>query len=166
MFNPCGQLIKHHAIKAYGGGRYSSIILDRGSRWRWVVSLTLRLLRAWGKKSQYNLNWRLSKPENSSRRYGVAKNLLYLPKIESQLSTLYTVAIPAQLSQLRIELTFPFMPKCQIVAKQNYRNVSDIIHGRAIYQNSRILVSAAISDGDNTVTCSKFSFISSRCSAY
>jgi hypothetical protein len=30
MYNPCGQLIKYHAIKGYGGRRYSSIILDLG----------------------------------------------------------------------------------------------------------------------------------------
>jgi hypothetical protein len=34
------RLIKHHAAKTYGEWRYSSIILDFGIGWRWVVSLT------------------------------------------------------------------------------------------------------------------------------
>jgi hypothetical protein len=49
---PC-TLIKHHAMKASGEWRYSSIILDLGSSWRWVISLTLRPLYSRRKRPRY-----------------------------------------------------------------------------------------------------------------
>jgi hypothetical protein len=50
---PYGLLIKHHAMKTYGRVRYSSIILDLGTRWRWVVRFTPRTLFPQGKSPRY-----------------------------------------------------------------------------------------------------------------
>jgi hypothetical protein len=33
-------VIKYYAMKAYGEWRYSSIILELGTRWRWMVNFT------------------------------------------------------------------------------------------------------------------------------
>jgi hypothetical protein len=35
-------MLKHHAMKTYGEWRYSSSILDLGTRWRCVVSFNIR----------------------------------------------------------------------------------------------------------------------------
>jgi hypothetical protein len=47
--------------------RYSFIILDVGTRWRWVVSFTPQLLYPRGKSPQYPLDKRLGGPQSRSR---------------------------------------------------------------------------------------------------
>jgi hypothetical protein len=51
--------------------RYSSIIPDLGTRWRWVVSFTSQPLWPRGKCPRYPLDRRLGGPQNRSGRYGV-----------------------------------------------------------------------------------------------
>jgi hypothetical protein len=41
---PYAYLIRHHAMKTYGEWKYSSTILDLGTRWRQVISFTPRPL--------------------------------------------------------------------------------------------------------------------------
>jgi hypothetical protein len=71
-------VIKHYAMKTYGKWRYSSIILNLGTRWRWVVSLTPLPLypRGWGPR--YSLDRRLDEPQSWSGLYGEEKNILPL----------------------------------------------------------------------------------------
>jgi hypothetical protein len=53
-------LTKHHAMKAYwGSGGITPLIIDLGTRWRWVVSFTPRPLYPQGKSSWYPFGKRL-----------------------------------------------------------------------------------------------------------
>jgi hypothetical protein len=58
-----------------GEWRYSSTILDHGTRWRWVISFTPRLLYPWGKRPRYPLDRRLGGPQSLSVRCGEEQNL-------------------------------------------------------------------------------------------
>jgi len=49
-------LMKHHAMKYWGSGGIASHILNRGCRWRWVVSFTLRPLYLRGKSPRHPLD--------------------------------------------------------------------------------------------------------------
>jgi hypothetical protein len=71
-----------------GEWRCSSTILDLGTRWRWVVSLTPRPLYP-----RYPLDRRLGGPQSRSGRSGEEKNLLPLPEIEPRLSSPVPVAV-------------------------------------------------------------------------
>jgi hypothetical protein len=76
-------LIKHHAMKAYwGSGGIAPHILDLGTRWRWVVSFTLRPLYPQGKRPSYPLDRRLGGPQSRSGRGGEEKNSQPPPGIE------------------------------------------------------------------------------------
>jgi hypothetical protein len=57
-----------------GSGVMAPRILDRGTRWRWVVSLTPRPLYPQGKNPWYPLDWRLGIPHSRSRNGGEEKN--------------------------------------------------------------------------------------------
>jgi hypothetical protein len=59
-----------------GEQRYSSSILDFGTRWRWVVSFTPRPLYSREKSPRYILGRRLGEPQSSSGCYGEEKNLV------------------------------------------------------------------------------------------
>jgi hypothetical protein len=61
-----------------GDWRYSSIFLDLGTRWRWMVSLTSLLFYPQGKSQQYPLGRRLGGPQNLSGLCGEEKNLALL----------------------------------------------------------------------------------------
>jgi hypothetical protein len=65
-----------------GERRYSSIILDLGTRCRWVVSFTNRPIHPRGNSPQYPLDRGLGGPHSQSGRCGVDKDLLPLPGIE------------------------------------------------------------------------------------
>jgi hypothetical protein len=58
-------LIKHMQWRCMGEWRYSSTILDLGTRWRWVVSFTTQPLCLW-----YLLGRILSGPHNYSLTHG------------------------------------------------------------------------------------------------
>jgi hypothetical protein len=58
-----------------GEWRYSSNILDLGTRWRRVVSFTPRPLYPRGKSRQYLLDRRLGGSQSRSGRCGEEKNL-------------------------------------------------------------------------------------------
>jgi hypothetical protein len=62
--------------------RYSSIILDLGSRWRWVISFTPWPLYPQGKSPRYPLDRWLARPQNRCGRCGVEKRLSFLSGIE------------------------------------------------------------------------------------
>jgi hypothetical protein len=56
-------LNKHHAMKTYwGNGGMAPLILDLGTRWRWVVSFTPRPLYPQGKSPLYPLDRMLGGP--------------------------------------------------------------------------------------------------------
>jgi hypothetical protein len=57
--------------------------VELGKRCKWVVSFTLRLLYLQRKSHLYPLDRRLGRPQSRSE-----KNLLPLPRIEPQLSSL------------------------------------------------------------------------------
>jgi hypothetical protein len=58
--------------------RYSSTILDLGTRWRWMVSFTPRLLYPQGKIPWYHLIVALGGLKGLSGHCGVEKNFLPL----------------------------------------------------------------------------------------
>jgi hypothetical protein len=59
-------VLKHHIMKLYGDGGKAPRILNLGNSWKWVVSLTLRPLYPWGKKTWYPLDGRLGGPQSFS----------------------------------------------------------------------------------------------------
>jgi hypothetical protein len=70
-------------MKAYwGSGSIAARILDLGTRWRWVVSLTPRLLYAQGNSPWYPLDRRLGGSQSRSGRGGEEKNSQLSPGIE------------------------------------------------------------------------------------
>jgi hypothetical protein len=77
------------------GWRYSSTILNLGTRWRWVLSFTPRPLYPWVKSPRYPFNMRLGEPQSQSGCSGVEKNLLPLPGIKPRPSSLLPVATVA-----------------------------------------------------------------------
>jgi hypothetical protein len=77
-----------------GEWKYSSTILDLGTRCRWVFSFTLRLLYPRGSRPRYPLARRLGGPQSRSGRRGEEKNLA-LPGIETR--AVQPVAIPTEL---------------------------------------------------------------------
>jgi hypothetical protein len=81
--------------------RYSSTILDLGTKWRWVVSFTSPPLYPRGKRPWYPLDKRPGGQQSQSGRCGVGKNVLSLPEIEPRSSSPYPVAIPTELSWLK-----------------------------------------------------------------
>jgi hypothetical protein len=77
-----GKVIKHYAMKAYGGsGCIDLRILDLGTSWRWMVSFTPRPLYPLGKSPRYPLDRRLDGPHSRSVRRGEEK-ILALPGLE------------------------------------------------------------------------------------
>jgi hypothetical protein len=75
-------LLKHCVMKTYGEWRYSSTILDLGTRWRWMVSITPRQLYLQRNNPRYPLYRRLRGPQNRSKCNGEQKNILPLRAIE------------------------------------------------------------------------------------
>jgi hypothetical protein len=74
-------------LKAYwGSGGIAPLILDLGTRWRWVVSFTTWPLYPQGKSPWYPLDRRLGGPRNRSGRGGKAKKHLLLPGMEPRAS--------------------------------------------------------------------------------
>jgi hypothetical protein len=57
-------LIKNYAMKTYGGGKYSSTVLDLSARWRSVINFMPLPLYPWGKSPWYQLDRRLSGPQS------------------------------------------------------------------------------------------------------
>jgi len=82
VVEPCA-LAKHHAMKAYWGVEvYFHSFLDLGTRWRWVVSFTLRPLYSQRKSPWCPLDRNLSGPQIRSGRGGEEKNFQPSPGIE------------------------------------------------------------------------------------
>jgi hypothetical protein len=82
--------------------RYSSIILDLGTRWRRMVSFTPLPLNPRGKGSRYPLDRRPARPQSRSGHCGEEKNLLSLPGIVPRVlgrPANSLVAKPTELSQ-------------------------------------------------------------------
>jgi hypothetical protein len=78
--------------------KYSSAILDLGTRWRSMVSFTPQPLYSWGRSSRHPLYRSLDEPQSPSGRCGVEKNLLPLLGIGPRPSSPYLIAIPTELS--------------------------------------------------------------------
>jgi hypothetical protein len=79
-----------------GEWRYSSTILDLGTRWRWVVSLTLQPLYPPGNRPRYPLDRRLGGSQCQSGRCGEEKHIL--PSKESNRDRLARSRLLYQLS--------------------------------------------------------------------
>jgi len=63
-FPPSCALTEHHAMNAYwGSGGIDLCILELGTRWRWVVSLTIWSFYPQGKRPWYPLDRRLGGPQ-------------------------------------------------------------------------------------------------------
>jgi hypothetical protein len=76
-------LTKHHVMKTYCGSRgIAPLILDLGSRWRWVVSFMHWPPYPQGKNPWYALDRRLSGPQSRSGRGGEEKNSKPPPEME------------------------------------------------------------------------------------
>jgi hypothetical protein len=70
-------------MKAYWGSEgIAPLILDLGTRWRWVVSFTTRLLYPQGNSPRYPLDRRLGRPQSRSGRGGEQKNSQPLTGLE------------------------------------------------------------------------------------
>jgi hypothetical protein len=70
-------------VKAYwGSGGTDPLILDLGTRWRWMVSFTPRPLYLQRKSPWYPLERRLGGPQSRSGRGGEEKNSQPLPGFE------------------------------------------------------------------------------------
>jgi len=54
-------------------------IFNLGTRWRWVVCFTHRLLYPWGKSTRYPFDRRLCGPQRRSRHGGEKKNSHHCP---------------------------------------------------------------------------------------
>jgi hypothetical protein len=68
-------LTNHHARKTYSGSvGIAPRNLDFGTRWRWVVSFTLRPLYPQGKSPRYPLDKRLGGPQSRSGHSGEENN--------------------------------------------------------------------------------------------
>jgi hypothetical protein len=94
--------------------KYSSIILDLGTRWRWVVSFMPRPLYPQGKSppSPYPLDRRLGGPQNQSGCFRVEKNLFPLLGIEPWPPSPWPVAILPELYRLLLSI-YKYMLKAQ-----------------------------------------------------
>jgi hypothetical protein len=65
--------------------RYSFIILNLGSEWKWVVSFTLLPFYLSGNSARYPLYRRLGRPQSPSGRYGEEKFYYPIPRIEPRI---------------------------------------------------------------------------------
>jgi hypothetical protein len=73
-------------VKAYwGNDGIAPLILDLGTRWRWVASFTPRPLYPQGKNAWYSLVRRLSGPQSWSGRGGEEKNSQPVPGLKPQI---------------------------------------------------------------------------------
>jgi hypothetical protein len=94
-------LIEHPAIKAYwGNGGIAPLILDPGTRWRWVVSFMLRPLCPRGKSPWYPLDRRLDGPQSRSGRGGEEKNSQLQPELEPPITQTVAQRYTTELSWL------------------------------------------------------------------
>jgi hypothetical protein len=66
----------------WGSGGIAPRILDRGTRWRWVVSFTPRPLYTQGMSPRYPLDSKLDGPQSHSGRGGEEKNSQPPPGLE------------------------------------------------------------------------------------
>jgi hypothetical protein len=88
-----------------GEWRYSSTILDLGTRWRWVVSFTPWSLYPRGKRPRYPLDRRVGERQSTSGLCGVEKNILRLSGFKPRPSRpRYTDWTIADLSDVRYEM--------------------------------------------------------------
>jgi hypothetical protein len=98
---PCAFLTKHHAVKAYRrSGGIAPRIFDLGTRWRWVVSFTPRLLYSHGKSPWYPLSRRVGEPQNRSGRGGEEKNSQPLQRLEPPINEPIAQLCITELSRL------------------------------------------------------------------
>jgi hypothetical protein len=66
---------------------FNFTILDLGTRWRRVFSVTLLQIYFSGKSPQYPLYRRLDRPQNRSGRFGIKKKPMPLSGIELWMSS-------------------------------------------------------------------------------
>jgi len=75
-------------MKAYRVGGVVPSILDLGTTWRWVVSLTFRPFHPQGKSSWYPLERRLGGKENKSQLLPGLETLIIQPVAQCYISQL------------------------------------------------------------------------------
>jgi hypothetical protein len=103
--------------------RYSSTILDLGTRWRRVVSFTPRPLYPRGNRPRYPLYRRLGGPQSRSERHGEEKNLA---SAGNRTPAVQPVAIPILILMRRVFLLCLFSTSSirRSVVCQKITNVS------------------------------------------
>jgi hypothetical protein len=77
-----GKVVPVHTMKTYWRSRSIVLILNLGSRWKWVVNLTFPPSR---KYIQHPSNVMLGRPQNWSGHCGKQIRFLPLPEIEPQI---------------------------------------------------------------------------------
>jgi hypothetical protein len=94
-------LTEHNTIKAcWESIGIAPHILDLDTRWKWVVSFTLRPLYPQGKSSCYSLDKRLGGPQSRSGRCGEEKNSQPLPGLEHRIIQPVAQCYTTELSRL------------------------------------------------------------------
>jgi hypothetical protein len=82
---------RHEGV--FRSGVIAPLILDLGSRWRWVVSFTTWPLYPQGKRPWYPLDRRLGGPQSRSGRSGEEKNSQSLTGLEHPITQRYTTEL-------------------------------------------------------------------------
>jgi hypothetical protein len=101
----------------WGSGGVTQRILDLGTRWRWVVSFTLRPFCPHGKSPWYPLDRRLGGPQSRSAGGGEEKNSQPLPELEPPIIRLvaqhYTTELQnkSQLSSISLTIALSMVDK-------------------------------------------------------
>jgi hypothetical protein len=102
-------LTDHHATKGYwGSGGIAPLILDPGTRWRWVVSFTPRPFHPKGRSPWNTLDRRLGELQSRSGRGGEEKNSQPLPGIEPQIMQPVAQRYTTELTQLPFQTWYVF----------------------------------------------------------
>jgi hypothetical protein len=95
-------LTEHHTMKACRwSGSTAPCILDHGTRWRSVVSFTIRPLCPKGKMPCYPMHRRLGGLQSRSRLSGEEKNSLPLPALKALIIQTVAQRYPGSLEDYR-----------------------------------------------------------------
>jgi hypothetical protein len=86
-----------------GNGSIAPRILDFGTRWKCVVSFTIRPFYPQGNSPWYSLNRRLGRPQSRSGRSGEEKNSQLLPRLEPPIIQPVAQRYTTKLSRLLLE---------------------------------------------------------------
>jgi hypothetical protein len=119
----------------------ASRIHDFGTRWKWVVSLTARPLRPWGKSPRYPLDRRLVRTQSPSGSCGKENNFLLLREIEHRPYNQLPPAIPTEPSQNlkvvhRLHTQLPHSVRSQLKVMSSFVSYSSPIYLNIIFPSA------------------------------